>query len=393
MASVDKEFRELCSEISSKGREYEDRRRDVKRLQVPSFTFRHDLRKGFPAITNKKLPFKFVKGELIWFLRGDTNIKYLLDNGIPIWNKDAYNLYVKVASGNLGAEANSLYFDNRDGTFRMFSIEEFVAKIKACHPQNLKDYFSYEKYTLGDVGRNYSAQWRDYRGEAIAYNSDNNSFIYERHDQIKTLLKEMVEDIMSSRLKVEAWNPSELDKTALPPCHDHFQVIGVPLTFEERIELSGFSQAAVKNSNITSQNADEFLWHIPKFGFELHWNQRSVDTFLGLPFNIASYGTLAKILGEITAFTVLAIEGTLKCVHFYDNQYDAVELMMSRDINKHSECQIVFSDEFKFLCEDFRKGIITLDKLFSEMNIDMFKLQGYTSDEAIDVEMLAPKKI
>jgi hypothetical protein len=78
---------------------------------------------------------------------------------------------------------------------------------------------------MGDVGRNYSAQWRSYKGEAIAYNSDNNSFIYERHDQIKELIADMRENIMSTRLKVASWNPSEINKTALPPCHDNFQVI------------------------------------------------------------------------------------------------------------------------------------------------------------------------
>jgi thymidylate synthase len=390
MAVIDKEFNKACKRISNQGREYENKNRGVKRLQVPSITFQHDLSKGFPAITNKRLPFKFVKGELIWFLRGDTNVKYLVDNGIPIWNKDAYNLYVKVASANLGSDANHMYRKNLDGNLSMFSMEEFI-NIVTLHPiEVLREAFSYERYTMGDVGRNYSAQWRNFRGEAIAYDSDSNTFIYERHDQIKTLLEEMVEDIMSSRLKVEAWNPSELGKTALPPCHDHFQVIGVPLMDFEMVDL-----ARENGANISKHMPREELvkMGIPEFGFEMHWNQRSVDTFLGLPFNIASYGTIAKILEEITGFPALAIEGTLKCVHFYDNQYEAVQLMMSRDINKHSECEIVFSDEFKALCKDFRNKKITVDELFKSMQIDMIKLKGYTSDEAINVEMLAPIKI
>lgn len=393
MAVIDKEFNDACKRISTQGREYENKSRGVKRLQVPSITFKHDLSKGFPAITNKQLPFKFIKGELIWFLRGDTNVKYLVDNGIGIWNKDAYNLYIKIASQNLGSEANGIYRQNRDGTFSMHSFKGFIESISGLSMKSLKHYCSYNGYTLGDVGRNYSAQWRDFQGEAIGYNPDDNSFVYERHDQIATLLKEMVEDIMSSRLKVEAWNPAELDKTALPPCHDHFQVIGVPLSLEERIAISGFSEAAVKNSNITNQNADEFLHHIPKFGFELHWNQRSVDTFLGLPFNIASYALVAKILEEVTGFPALGIEGALKCVHFYDNQYEAVELMMSRDINQHSNCELVFSKEFKMLCKAFRDGVVDVNELFGEMDLTMFKLEGYTSDEAINVEMLAPIKL
>jgi thymidylate synthase len=99
-------------------------------------------------------------------------------------------------------------------------MEEFI-HIVMLHPiEVLHEAFSYERYTMGDVGRNYSAQWRSYKGEAIAYNSDNNSFIYERHDQIKELIADMRENIMSTRLKVAS--SSEINKTA-PPCHDNFK--------------------------------------------------------------------------------------------------------------------------------------------------------------------------
>jgi thymidylate synthase len=125
--------------------------------------------------------------------------------------------YVKVTSANLDSDANHMYRKNLDGSFSMFSMEEFIHML---HPiEVLHEAFSYERYTMGDVGRNYSAQWRSYKGEAIAYNSDNNSFIYERHDQIKELIADMRENIMSTRLKVASWNPSEINKTA-PPCHD-----------------------------------------------------------------------------------------------------------------------------------------------------------------------------
>ena len=151
MAKVDKEFNLLCKTIQTTGREYENKNRGVKRLQIPSFTFQHNFSEGFPAITNKQLPFKFIKGELIWFLRGDTNVKYLVANGIPIWNKDAYNLYVKTASANLGADANQLYYNNGDGTLRMFFLEEFEEIIKNATTRELIENFSYKRYTLGDV--------------------------------------------------------------------------------------------------------------------------------------------------------------------------------------------------------------------------------------------------
>ena len=299
MSKVDLEFRELCKKILEEGKEYENKNRGVKRLQIPSYTFRHEFSDGFPAITNKKLYWKGIVGELIWFLRGDNDVKYLNDNGIKIWNKDAFNWHIR-NGGEL-------------------------------------DYEEFSKRGKGSVGRNYSVQWRNFNGN---------------NDQIKTLVKTMALDIMSSRLKVSAWNPSEIDLTALPPCHSEFQVIGVPL-------IDG------------------------KFGFELHWNQRSVDTFLGLPFNIASYGLLAKIIEQITGYKALAIEGTLKCVHFYDNQYEAVAELLKRNPNTHSNCEV----EMPSLANVLETN---LDVIFNQYKIADFKLIGYSSDEEIKVEMLAP---
>ena len=257
MSKIDLKFQELCREIFTAGKEYENLNRGVKRLQIPSYTFRHEFKDGFPAITNKKLYWKGIVTELIWFLRGDNDVQYLNEHGVKIWNKDAYNWHKKMH-----------------------------------HPVLSEDEFN--KLGYGSVGKNYSVQWRKFNGKT---------------DQIQNLIDDMRKDIMSSRLKVNAWNPSEVDETALPPCHSEFQVIGVPL----------------EDGN---------------FGFELHWNQRSVDTFLGLPFNIASYATLAKIIEWLTGYKALAIEGTLKCVHFYDNQYEAAKELLTRDPNIHPNCEI-----------------------------------------------------
>jgi thymidylate synthase len=296
MAQIDKTFKDLCEAIKKNGKEYHNTKRNVKRLQIPSYTFRHEFKDGFPALTNKKMYWKGVVGELIWFLRGDNNVKYLNDNGINFWNKDAYNWYVK-----------------HGGTL---SFEKFA------------------ELGEGSVGQNYSVQWRNFNGKT---------------DQITELIKNMKSDIMSSQLIVEAWNPSELKETALAPCHKGFQVIGVPL-----------------------DNG--------KFGFELHWNQRSVDTFLGVPMNIASYALLAEILAHKTGYKALAIQGDLKCVHFYDNQYDGVDELLSRDVNKHSNCKLMPLG-------------FDLDLDFDDYEIDFFKLLGYTSDKTINVEMLAPLSI
>jgi len=301
MAKIDKTFQDLCNKILQDGREYENKNRGVKRLQIPSHTLRHSFVDGFPAITNKKLYWKGIVGELLWFLRGDNDVKFLNENGIKIWNKDAYNWH-KRTSENILPE------------------EDFYAL--GC----------------GSVGQNYSVQWRKFNGKT---------------DQIANLIAEMSKDIMSSRLKVNAWNPTEIDLTALPPCHSEFQVIGVPL-------------------------------EDGTFGFELHWNQRSVDVFLGLPFNIASYGLLAKIIEILTGYKAIAIEGTLKCVHFYDNQYEAAKELVSRSPDTHPNCKISIAYD-GFSGKNW-------EQILSSISIKDIKLLGYSSDEEIRVEMLAPKE-
>ncbi|MGK0446541.1 MAG: thymidylate synthase [Polaribacter sp.] len=345
MAIIDKEFRKLCVKIMEEGREYEDKRRDVKRLQIPSYTFKHSFSDGFPAITSKKLYQKGITTELIWFLRGDNDIEFLNKNNVLIWNKDAYNWYLKNAA--------------RLQT-KFLTLEEFSHIGK------------------GSVGQNYSVQWRKFNGVT---------------DQIDDIIKNMKSNIMGTGLKVNAWNPSETKLTALPPCHSEFQVVGIPLNLEERLALYS-KKCSVENRISISvfltksyEEATAYLneENIPEFGFELHWNQRSVDTFLGLPFNIASYGFLAKILEGLTGFPALGIEGTLKCVHFYDNQYEAVKELISRDTMLHGNCELA---PIKDLYPEF-----PIDYCFNKLTSAHFKLINYSSFKAIKVEMLAPKNL
>lgn len=359
MAVVDVNFNKACNEVVAYGREYLDTRRDAYRLQVPSITFKHSMADGFPAITNKNLAFNSIKGELIWFLRGDNDITYLNENKIRIWNKDAFNWYVKKYSNNdpVTEESKKFYFQNKDLSYRLFTFEEF------------------SKIGKGSVGQNYSVQWRNFNGKT---------------DQIKYLIEGMRDNIMSTWLKVAAWNPTEIYETALPPCHDGFQVIGVPLTTEEMVSLA--IEAGI-NVSRKIKRAELIKLHVPENGFELHWNQRSTDKFLGFPFNVASYGLLSEILSEITGYPALGVEGTLKCVHFYDNQYNSVTTLLSRDTNKHGNCKLIISREFKDLCQSYRDGNISLDELFNLTNIDMFELEGYSSDDALPVDMLAPKNL
>ena len=672
MNKINRTYESLLIHILNNGYDYEDpNRKGVKRREVLNYTFRHEFKDGFPAITTKKLNYKSVVTELIWFLRSNTNIKYLVDNGCNIWNKDAYNYYLKQAEGQPKE--------------MILTFKEWSNEIKEGED------------LLGDLGKVYGHYWRNYDG----------------FDQIKDVIDKMINTPMSSEIIVTARNPNDKDNQALPCCFSEdtlvrkknnyekisslkigeevltidssFQKItdiskvtykgimkeikifgnsrkilctpnhpflikekgfveskdikngdyvAIPINkieviplFEEKIKIHGnnfktksldfkkldywylmgyflgdgwlidskkeilfsvadkdvdeiydrfksvLGVAKIKNSrskcvtfsgknqilfnvlskfgkyahgktipefilNAPKENIQEFLkgyqkadgcttkdgisfttvsdniayslqllyakigikasvcyqsrpkttiiqgrtvnqkntysiniyksikksknyiidnnylWmkvtniedidfngfvynlsvennhtynvfniinhnchygfqivmrpltlkergdlntvnrlrseqalndlNIPKYGFELHWQQRSVDTFLGLPFNIASYATLALILEKITGYKALAIQGDLKKVHLYDNSFDAVIEQLSRDVDKYSCGVFDFPafDEFEWE---------TLDELFHKIQPEDITLEGYESYPGIKVEMLERK--
>lgn len=323
MSKIDQTFQDICKDILQNGREYENKNRGVKRLQIPSVHFSHSFEDGFPALSLKKLYFKSVVTELLWFLKSDNDIKYLKDNGCSIWDKDAYNYFIK---HNIPDAPFQEMRQNEDGTFRHPSFEEFIIRGE------------------GSVGRNYSVQWRDYNEEV---------------DQIKDLINGMGVDIFSSRLIVNAWNPSEIDKTALPPCHNMFQIIGD-----------------------YDSNGNEGFW--------VSFNMRSWDVFLGASFNIASYALLGKILDKVTGKKCLGIICHGNCVHFYDNQIEGAEEILTRDADVHPNCGILMPHVNRV---DGMTDFEYFEHYISSVQPSDFKLIGYTSDEAIKVEMLAPTKI
>lgn len=367
MATIDKNFNVLTEKILNDGKTYIDRRRDTTRLQIPHHIFEYNLSDGFPALTSKKLYFKGVIAELISFLRGDNNIKYMLDNKCPIWNDDAYNWYVKKIEKILPIVQPNLCRIDESGNRRLFTLEEFVKTIKSAPDLSyIEMQYSSSGYILGDVGQNYSVQYRKYNGHV---------------DQIFKLIMDMKKDIMGSRLIVEAWNPSELDDTALPPCHKGYQIVGVPFSREERQEIFGEVVEFMSDDHLTKKG-------VPKFGFMLVWDQRSVDTFLGLPFNIASYAVLSHIFEKITKHKALSIIGSLKCVHFYDNQLESARELLTRDTDIHENCTLEILGDWGEI-----NTVKDLNYIFDNMKISDFKLNGYTSHESMSVKMLAPIKL
>lgn len=352
---IDSSYRNLLVDVMNKGVWYDDpNRKNVRRLEIPSATFRHEFKDGFPAISTKKLFFKSVTTELIWFLNGDTNIKYLVDNGCNIWNKDAYNYYLRTS-------------DNP-----VYDIDEFIEYIKNNTEEHLK------KIKFGDLGPVYGHQWVKTGG-----------------NQIQQLVKNMIEKPMSSELVVNAWNQDDLKKMALQPCHYGFQIIMIPGSLHDlsREDYKLFRQHYVESVDPTKDGVISMreFYKTSKFykvkGFELHWNQRSCDLFLGIPFNIASYAELALILQKVTGCKALAIQGDLKKVHLYDNSIESVKEQISRKSNLE-KVELLMKDEFHYITDKSISGDVSLDTIFNEMKPDWFKLENYNPQPAIKVEML-----
>ena len=343
MNKINRTYESLLIHILNNGYDYEDpNRKGVKRREVLNYTFRHEFKDGFPAITTKKLNYKSVVTELIWFLRSNTNIKYLVDNGCNIWNKDAYNYYLKQAEGQPKE--------------MILTFKEWSNEIKEGED------------LLGDLGKVYGHYWRNYDG----------------FDQIKDIIDKMINTPMSSEIIVTARNPNDKDNQALPCCHYGFQIVMRPLKPVELWKSLSLEQKKPYIGDGYKKNQWIEDYNLPKYGFELHWQQRSVDTFLGLPFNIASYATLALILEKITGYKALAIQGDLKKVHLYDNSFDAVIEQLSRDVDKYSCGVFDFPafDEFEWE---------TLDELFHKIQPEDITLEGYESYPGIKVEMLERK--
>lgn len=250
MNNLDKQYLELLDDILVNGTSKDDRT-GTGTWSVFGRQIRHNMKDGFPLLTTKKMAWKTMTKELLWFLSGDTNIKWLVENNCNIWNGDAYKAYL-----------------NKDSVKHQWERGGDIAEMDVFL-NIIKDSADNEEF--GELGPVYGKQWRDWNG----------------NDQIKNLIKGLKENPDGRRHMVSAWNVSDLDQMVLPPCHYGFQCY-------------------VRDGKYLS----------------LMWNQRSVDTFLGLPFNIASYGMLLLMLAKECDLIPDQLIGNLGDVHLYKNHVE-----------------------------------------------------------------------
>jgi len=313
MNSLDKQYQDLLSTILKHGVEKKDRT-GTGTKSIFGYTIRHNMQDGFPLLTTKKVAFKTLTTELLWFLKGDTNIKYLVDNGCSIWNGDAYKNYLNQYTDD--CEYRVAYFD-KETKFRPYTQEEFVETIKTNNE------FAEQ---WGELGPIYGKQWRNWTEFAFQDGCIAGDL---SEDQIKNLISNLKTNPDSRRLMVSAWNVGEIPDMVLPPCHYGFQVYTRELSTEERIDILHTNHGD-KGYHIQSgfNILDEL--DIPTRAISLMWNQRSVDTFLGLPFNIASYGLLLEMIAKEVNMVPDQLIGNLGDTHLYLNHIEQAEEQIER---------------------------------------------------------------
>jgi thymidylate synthase len=284
MNAIEYQYLSVLHEIVNHGTDKSDRT-GTGTKSIFGYQIIHDMKQGFPLLTTKKMPFKVIVTELLWFLRGDTNIKFLHDNNCHIWDGDY----------------------NKSGR------------------------------TDGELGPIYGKQWRN----------------WNNIDQISNLINELKTNPDSRRLMVNAWNVNELDQMVLPPCHYGFQLYTRKTTREEKITNPGKYRA-----------------------ISLMWNQRSVDTFLGLPFNIASYALLLEIIAKAVNMVPDELIGNLGDVHLYNNHIEQAKEQFTREPLELPTLNINSGNENWHLLE--------INEIINSLDPDItFKLENYQSHPAI----------
>jgi thymidylate synthase len=365
MNNIDKHYQELLQDILDNGIVKSDRT-GTGTISVFGRQIRHKMSDGFPLLTTKKMAWKSIVTELLWFLRGDTNIKFLLDYDCHIWNGDAYKRYAD-SHKTPGNPNGKTFLEQLDSVKPMqHSKENFIEAIKT------DDKFA-KKW--GDLGPIYGKQWRGWEAD------DSNGVLWDYSikdiDQIQNLINELKTNPDSRRLMVSAWNVGELDKMVLPPCHYGFQVYTRELSKFERSRWWGLPEG--------EHFLDEVLdkYNIPKRAISLMWNQRSVDTFLGLPFNIASYGLLLEIIAKEVNMVPDELIGNLGDVHLYSNHIEQAKEQIGREPFELPQVQITERNWYQHEKVKEHLGPKTFNDKILSYRPECFELVGYESHSGI----------
>lgn len=328
--NVDKQYLEFLQYILENGEVKEDRT-GTGTISIFDYSMKFDMMDGFPLLTSKKVFTKAVIHELIWFLNGETNIKYLVDNGVNIWNGDTYKNYLKKWKPSKvedDTDTMNLELVNE----RPLSKDMFIECIK------IDDEFA-KKW--GELGPIYGKQWRKWNGETNDV------------DQILNLINTLKLDPDSRRMMVSAWNVGELNEMVLPPCHYGFQCYTNKMTLDER---KRHWLKFDKPDDYSEDATHEFLdgKGVPERKLSLKWHQRSCDVPLGIPFNIASYGILLHLIAREVNMSVGNLSFTGGDCHIYKNQIEKVREQLESETYDLPELELTNDSLYNIKYEDIK---------------------------------------
>ena len=372
MNNLDKQYITLLQDILDNGVTKQDRT-GTGTLSVFGRQIRHKMSDGFPLLTTKKISFRLIVTELLWFLRGDTNIKFLVDNDCHIWDGDAYKNYDKFCIDTkwmepVKKELNGEVYDmgrkyDKDGfTNRIKTDDEFAKK-------------------WGDLGPVYGKQWRNCRRNTTRDEKIVDPGVYTKQiDQIAILINDLKTNPDSRRLMVNAWNVGELDCMVLPPCHYGFQVYTRELSPIEIVDQAK-KDGLWRNEISEGMTLSELQKYFKTRSISLMFNMRSCDTFLGLPFNIASYGLLLEIIAKAVDMVPDELIGNLGDTHLYLNHIEQAKEQITREPMKLTELNI--NTEFwepKYLLDLLEKE--TFIKCLIEEDIQILNYQSHPAIKA-----------
>lgn len=357
------QYLNLLQEILNKGT-----RKPAARENMPGTTslfgyqLRHDLSKGFPLLTTKKMSFKNLVVELLWFLRGDVNIKFLIENNCNWWNEDAYNYYVKKCK-----EYN---------TPPIFDFENFVKTLRSNDTFNDPDLCRVDSYKLGDCGYQYGKVWRNWETDYHVHKERH----YQPLDQIKNVINSLKNTPESRRHIVTAVDPAHDEDLALYWCHSMFQFNCRPIPWETKLELAKNNpNVEMENLAITEAAAgDKRFGNVPQYYLDCHLYQRSADVILGVPYNIASYSLLTHIIARICNMIPGEFIHSFGDVHIYQDHENVVREQLVRSPSKLPTLVIGGTD---LVWQELESSGLEL------LTIDMFSLDNYNPQPAIKAKL------
>lgn len=378
MQSYEQQYISLMKEILSNGEEKSPSREGLPGTRsIFGAQFKFDLAEGFPILTTKQVSFKNIAVELIWFLRGDTNIKYLIDNGVHIWDEDAYNYYCKIFKIS-GRDSENIM------TFKTFI--DLISKNDVFSETCLNG-----TYHLGDCGWQYGKLWRDWEYSKSEYDKGRTVTDYNKIDQISNLIESLLSQPESRRHIITALNPEHYDDLALFPCHVLAQFNCRKLSATQREPIYGIAKG-LDLEDLTShffhyndedihKECDEI--GLPKYKLDCHMYQRSADLALGVPYNTASYALITHILCEICNMVPGNLIHSFGDVHLYDNH---IELAKEQILQPQYELpKLIFSDSFKNHIIQWRKDdVFTTSEMISSLDPKWFSLIGYINNRRIN---------